>query len=278
VISISLKFWARIITDWVIFSTTQGTMRLYISLPIVMSQETDNLYATAHQNLSDFRFDDQVATVFPDMIKRSVPGYSHIIGSIGILAEQYATAHSNIYDLGCSLGAATMAMRHRVTAPGVVIYAVDNSASMLKRSEDYLDSEDSPLPVKTICADITTLKIENCSFAVLNFTLQFIALEKRSETIQQIYDGMNPGAALILSEKLAFENAKLDELLIRHHHDFKRANGYSDLEISQKRQAIERVLLPETAKTHVDRLQHAGFSTVSQWFQSFNFASFIAIK
>jgi tRNA (cmo5U34)-methyltransferase len=251
---------------------------LILQLSETMSQETDNIYASPHQNLSDFRFDDQVAAVFPDMIKRSVPGYSHIIGCIGILAEQYATDNSNIYDLGSSLGAATMSMRHRVTAPGVIMYAVDNSEAMLKRSADFLDTEDSPIPVKTVCADISELAIENCSFAVLNFTLQFIALEKRAATIQKIYDGMNPGGALILSEKLTMEDPELNRLLVDRHHDFKRANGYSDLEISQKRQAIERVLLPETGQTHIDRLTQAGFSTVSQWFQSFNFASFIAIK
>lgn len=243
-----------------------------------MSQETDNIYAQPHSNLNDFQFDDKVANVFPDMIKRSVPGYSHIIGVIGILAEQYAQPNSHIYDLGCSLGAATVSMRHRVHAPGVKIIAVDNSQAMLDRSADYLDSEDSPIPVETRCADITTLEIERCSFAVLNFTLQFIETEKRLETLTNIYQGMLPGAALILSEKLSFEDRQQDALLFEHHHDFKRANGYSDLEISQKRQALERVLLPETSQQHVDRLHQAGFSQVSQWFQSFNFASFIAIK
>lgn len=243
-----------------------------------MSQDTDNIYAKSHDKVEDFRFDNQVANVFPDMIKRSVPGYSHIIGVIGILAEQYAQPNSNLYDLGCSLGAATLSMRHRVHAPGVKIIAVDNSQAMLDRSADYLDAEDSPIPVETVCADITDMTVKQCSFAVLNFTLQFIPLEKRLATLQTIYDGMLPGAALILSEKLSFEDRQQDALLTSHHHDFKRANGYSDLEISQKRQAIERVLLPETAQQHIDRLSAAGFSQISQWFQSFNFASFIAIK
>lgn len=244
----------------------------------VMSQETDKIYANPQQNLADFRFDDQVARVFPDMIKRSVPGYSHIIGTIGILAERYAQPNSRIYDLGSSLGAATLAMRHRIHAPGVTIIAVDNSAAMLARSTDFLDLEESPIPVETLCADITELAIENCSFAVLNFTLQFVPLTQRLSTIKRIYDGLLPGGALVLSEKLAFADAKHEELLIRHHHDFKRANGYSDLEIGQKRQAIERVLIPETAQDHIQRLELAGFGQVSQWFQSFNFASFIAIK
>jgi tRNA (cmo5U34)-methyltransferase len=243
-----------------------------------MSQETDKIYANPHQNLADFCFDDQVARVFPDMIKRSVPGYSHIIGTIGILAERYAQPNSRIYDLGSSLGAATLAMRHRVCAPGVSIIAVDNSAAMLARSTDFLDLEDSPIPVETLCADVTQLDIENCSFAVLNFTLQFVHLEQRLDTIKRIYAGLLPGGALVLSEKLAFDDAEHEALLIKHHHDFKRANGYSDLEIGQKRQAIERVLIPETAQDHIQRLQQAGFGQVSQWFQSFNFASFIAIK
>jgi tRNA (cmo5U34)-methyltransferase len=243
-----------------------------------MSQDTDKIYAKPLDKLNDFRFDEQVANVFPDMIKRSVPGYSHVVGVIGILAEQYAQPNSNIYDLGCSLGAATVSMRHRVHAPGIEIIAVDNSQSMLNRSADYLDSEDSPIPVKTVCADITSLQLKHASFVVLNFTLQFIAPEKRLDTLRRIYDGMLPGGALVLSEKLSFDDRQQEKLLSEHHHDFKRANGYSDLEISQKRLSLERVLLPETAETHHSRLNKAGFSHVSQWFQSFNFASFIAIK
>ncbi|WP_196161744.1 carboxy-S-adenosyl-L-methionine synthase CmoA [Reinekea sp. G2M2-21] len=243
-----------------------------------MSQETDNIYAQPHATLNDFQFDDQVANVFPDMIKRSVPGYSHIIGVIGILAEQYAQPNSRIYDLGCSLGAATVAMRHRIHAPGIKIIAVDSSPAMIERSANYLDNEDLPIAVETLCGDITELPLHNCSFAVLNFTLQFIPLEKRLQTLTNIFGGMLPGGALILSEKLSFQDRQQDALLTQHHHDFKRANGYSDLEISQKRQAIERVLLPETAEQHIERLCQAGFTQVSQWFQSFNFASFIAIK
>lgn len=238
----------------------------------------DTLYAQPHNQVDSFTFDEQVARVFPDMIKRSVPGYSHIIAMIGILADQYAQPNSNLYDLGCSLGAASLAMRHRVQAPGVRIKAVDSSQDMLDRARDFLDTEDAPVPVDTLCADITTLSIENASFVVLNFTLQFIPLERRQQTLARIHDGMLPGAALILSEKLSFDDPDQNRLLSKHHHDFKRANGYSDLEISQKRQAIENVLIPETADTHWNRLKAVGFSQVSLWFQSFNFASMIAIK
>ncbi|WP_108125879.1 carboxy-S-adenosyl-L-methionine synthase CmoA [Saccharospirillum mangrovi] len=243
-----------------------------------MPHDKDTLYATDHGQVADFRFDEQVARVFPDMIKRSVPGYSHIVAMIGVLAEQYAQPDSQLYDLGSSLGAASLAMRHRVHAPGARIIAVDNSQAMLDRSRDFLDSEDLPTPVQTLCADITDLTLERASFVVLNFTLQFIPLEQRQATLQRIYDGMLPGGALVLSEKLRFENPVQEQLLSQHHHDFKRANGYSDLEISQKRQAIERVLLPESADDHLNRLRNVGFQVATLWYQSFNFASFLAIK
>lgn len=243
-----------------------------------MPHEKDTIYASDHGQVADFRFDEQVARVFPDMIKRSVPGYSHIIAMIGVLAEQYAQPDSQLYDLGSSLGAASLAMRHRVHAPGARIIAVDNSQAMLDRSRDFLDSEDLPTPVQTLCADITELTLERASFVVLNFTLQFIPLEQRQATLQRIYDGMLPGGALVLSEKLRFDDPVQEQLLGQHHHDFKRANGYSDLEISQKRQAIERVLLPESADDHLNRLRSVGFQVATLWYQSFNFASFLAIK
>lgn len=243
-----------------------------------MTDPKDTLYSTPHPNVADFRFDEQVAQVFPDMIKRSVPGYSHIIAMIGILADHYAQPNTNLYDLGCSLGAASLAMRHRVTAPGVRILAVDNSQEMLDRARDFLDTEDLPIPVETHCTDITEIILDRASFVVLNFTLQFIAPDHRWDTLARLHKHMLPGSALLLSEKLRFDDEQQECLLSEHHHDFKRANGYSDLEISQKRQAIENVLLPETAQTHIERLYAVGFRQVSQWFQSFNFASFIAIK
>lgn len=243
-----------------------------------MTSEKDNIYANPRGQVTDFTFDDQVAKVFPDMIKRSVPGYSHIVGMIGILAQQYAQPNANIYDLGSSLGAATLAMRHRVTAPGVNIIAVDNSEAMLARSKDYLDAEDSIVSVETQCADIIELALQPCSFVVLNFTLQFIAPEQRLAVIQKIYNALLPGGALVLSEKIAFNDKSEESLLIDRHHDFKRANGYSDLEISQKRQAIENILIPETADAHISRLKSAGFNHAVKWFQSFNFASFLAVK
>ena len=228
--------------------------------------------------LVDFRFDERVAAVFPDMIRRSVPGYSEIISLLGLFAQNYSQPNSNIYDLGCSLGASTLALRERVLAVGCSIIAVDNSEAMIEQCEKNLQQLDSNIPVELRCADIRDVEITNASIVVLNFTLQFISLEERTALIQKIYDGLIPGGVLILSEKIAFDDPEEQKQQEALHITFKQANGYSEMEISQKRAALDQVLVPETISTHQQRLQDAGFASSNIWFQCLNFASIVATK
>ena len=244
-----------------------------------MVKKQDAIYATALDEIIDFRFDERVVDVFPDMIQRSVPGYATMISSIGILAAKYAQANSHCYDLGCSLGAVSLAMRQRIRQPDCDIIAVDNSPAMIARGQELLTSDTSSnVPVKMLCADIQDVTIENASIVVLNFTLQFIPLAERPALIKRIYQGLKPGGILILSEKVAFDDPQRERFHVESHHEFKRANGYSDLEISQKRTALENVLIPETLACHQQRLKEAGFDFSDIWFQCFNFASLVAVK
>jgi len=238
----------------------------------------DNIFALPLADIADFVFDKQVVDVFPDMINRSVPGYSTIINIIGVLAQQYAQADTRLYDLGCSLGAASLSMRHRITEENCEIIAVDNAQAMIERFNKVIERDNSKTPVHTLCDDIQNIDIRNASVAVMNFTLQFIPLEERKNILMKIYNGLNVGGCFILSEKLAFTDNNENETQIDLHHAFKKSNGYSDLEIAQKRSALEKVLLPENKETHIQRLKETGFSQVYPWFQCFNFASFIAIK
>lgn len=240
--------------------------------------KTDRLYANPLAQVSQFVFDENVVDVFPDMIKRSVPGYATIINMIGNLAERYAQSGSQCYDLGCSLGAATLAMRHRIQAADCKIIGVDSSAAMLQRCAQIMAADTSDIPVDLVEARIQDVPITNASVAVLNFTLQFIPLDERQSVLNNICAGLRPNGVLILSEKLAFEDETHQQLMIDLHHNFKRANGYSDLEIAQKRTSIENYLIPETLAAHRHRLRTAGFHSVDVWFQCFNFASLIAIK
>lgn len=238
----------------------------------------DTIFSAPIDKIGDFTFDERVAEVFPDMIQRSVPGYSNIISTIGMFTQRFITANSNLYDLGCSLGAATLSMRRYVNQEGCKIIAVDNSPAMVERCKLHINAYRSDTPVDVVEADIRNITIENASVVVLNFTLQFLSPEDRQSLLTNIYSGMNKGGILIISEKYTFDDKAANELLIDLHHDFKRANGYSELEISQKRTAIENVLRSDSIITHKKRLHDIGFSSAEVWYQCFNFGSMFAIK
>ena len=241
-------------------------------------QHQDKLYSDSLEQIDAFAFDDAVAHVFADMIKRSVPGYGLTLSMLGVLAEQYVTDESNVYDLGCSLGAGILSMREKIHAKHVTIIGVDSSEAMLSRCKDIVGHHNSPIPIELICGDLRSTAIVNASMAVMNFTLQFVPKEDRLALLTKIHDGLKPGGVLVLSEKIAFDDETEDQFQIDMHHAFKRAQGYSDLEISQKRSALEDVLTPESLDSHLDRLKEAGFSRSHNWFQCFNFSSIIAIK
>jgi tRNA (cmo5U34)-methyltransferase len=243
-----------------------------------VTENRDTIYTEPLADSGLFSFDERVARVFPDMIKRSVPGYPTIIAMTGLLAGKYASAGSRLYDLGCSLGASTLAMRENIQQDGCHIVAVDNSEAMLSRCREIVAAGSDNPSISLVCSDLQDVAIVDASVVVMNFTLQFIPLPRRDEIIARIYAGLRPGGIMVLSEKVTFEDPHLDELNIELHHQFKRANGYSELEVAQKRAALENVLLPETLAEHKRRITAAGFSSCDVWFQCFNFASLVALK
>lgn len=245
---------------------------------MTQDKSRDSLYAQPQAAIGDFVFDEQVASVFDDMIRRSVPGYGSIINMVGVLAGEYVQPDSNCYDLGCSLGAGTLAMRRLIQQENVKIIAVDNSEAMVGRCRQNIVRSNMTVPVEILCEDINDTSIENASFVAINFTLQFIQPDQRAGLVQRIYDGLLPGGVLIISEKIAFADPAEQKIQTELHHSFKKFNGYSELEIAQKRTALENVLVPDTLETHQTRLLDAGFQHVNVWFRCFNFASIIAFK
>ena len=243
-----------------------------------MNDEQDKLFAKNRALSSGFRFDEQVVKVFPDMIARSVPGYELVIPMIGMLARRYAQPDSQIYDLGCSLGAASLAMSLAVRASGSRIIAVDNSEPMVIRCRKNVSGKKGVVPIDVRLQNILETDIENASVVVLNFTLQFLDRDQRQALINRIATGMRTGGVFIISEKICFEDEMEQADQTAWHHDFKRAQGYSELEIAQKRNALEDVLRPETEASHFKRMQTAGLSRQHRWFQCFSFASYIAFK
>ncbi|MDG2395282.1 carboxy-S-adenosyl-L-methionine synthase CmoA [Candidatus Thioglobus sp.] len=227
-------------------------------------------------DLVDFTFDAQVADVFDDMVRRSVPGYQSMIEMIGLCVKTYGQNNTNYYDLGASTGATSLALGINNPHANNQIIAVDNSPSMAEKCKHNLDEKLDN--AKIICADIGAIELDNASIVVLNLTLQFIAPEERQSLINKIYQGLNKGGALIVSEKIHFNNKSKQQLMTDLHLDFKRANGYSELEIAAKRQSIENVLITDDKDTHFQRFSKAGFDISTCHFQCLNFASFLAVK
>lgn len=244
-----------------------------------MSTSRDTLFSTLSSDIEAFRFDERVTRVFADMIRRSVPGYATVIAMTGVLGAEHTQPHSRVYDLGCSLGTSLISIQNRVDVPCELI-GVDNSHAMITACRENLEHlpEKEGVKIQLQCADIDQISISNASLVIMHYTLQFIAPARRLELLRKIARGLNPGGVLILSEKLAFDDPETDITLTRLYYDFKKHNGYSDLEISQKRQALENVLIPETEQTHLRRLREAGFERAMSWFQCLNFHSFVAYK
>ena len=237
----------------------------------------DDLFASPLSDPGLFRFDASVASVFPDMINRSVPGYATVVGMTGTLAAQHARPGARIYDLGCSWGASLLSVAREPACHRCKLIGIDNSESMLEQASNHLAQFPEASRIELQHADVIDTPLDNASVVIMNYTLQFIPIEERERLLKRIREAMKPGDVLILSEKITLPDPRLNEYLIDLHHDFKRQQGYSDLEIAQKRQALEDVLVPETREAHVARLNAVGFSRCDVWFQCLNFGSLIAI-
>ncbi len=237
----------------------------------------DTLYAKPQEQIVDFTFNQEVVDVFPDMLRRSIPGYEAIITMLGIFARQYIQPNSNVYDLGCSLGAATYALYKQQPDDTVQYIGIDNSQPMITQCRLNLDKLMPPSQIELYCEDILNSSIENASLVVMNFTLQFLEPSTRQQLINNIYSNLKQGGVLIVSEKVHFDEPQQTHFT-NLHHSFKSANLYTDTEVTQKRRAIEKSLLTNTTEEHLARFKEAGFAESYQWFQNLNFTSLIAIK
>jgi tRNA (cmo5U34)-methyltransferase len=239
----------------------------------------DTIYKNTQDNdkeepIKPFEFNQRVVDVFPDMITRSVPGYPLTISMMSVMANDYVQEGSNVYDLGCSLGAVSLAIQQGLNNRQCNIIAVDNSEAMIKACNKNISNEN----IEFVQDDILNVEIKNASLVVMNFTLQFVPLDKRKQLLEKIYSGLLPGGALVLSEKVKFDDDAENMTMNQLHHAMKELNGYDKLEIASKRQALEEVLIPENIDTHMQRLNECGFINTFIWLKCFNFASLVAIK
>ena len=238
----------------------------------------DRIYADKLVEVHGFEFNEEVADVFPDMIRRSVPGYEVLGTLLLIIARRFVSEGTHVYDLGCSLGTASLRIAEALYPERVKIFAVDNSPVMIQRLAGKLESLNRDFRINPVCCDVSEISIENASLVILNYTLQFIEPVKRDALLMKIYSGMTQGSAMLLSEKIMHEQVDEESFMQDLHDRYKLAQGYSDLEISQKREALENVMVRDTDTHHLERLRRAGFSRIYVLMKHLNFISYIAIK
>lgn len=238
----------------------------------------DSIYSQVQNTIAPFEFNDKVVQVFDDMITRSVPLYRESLCRQAQLAAHYYRPNSVLYDLGCSNGNFGMQFMQQMVASPFEMVGIDTSQPMLDQYASRLEKQDNTGTVKLCCQPIERYSFEATAVVVINLTLQFLNPEVRTTLLQRIYDAMLPGGILLLTEKVVHQNHELSQLQQDWYYRFKKENGYSQLEISQKRDALENVLIPETLEQHEARLRQVGFSQIDVWLKWFNFAAMICIK
>lgn len=243
-----------------------------------MHTQKDEVFKETLSRPSDFKFSSKVAGVFDDMVVRSVPYYIEMQRMMGEIAADHYQENTNVYDLGCSTGTTLICMNESVSAQAKFV-GIDDSADMLKKCREKLQEAGFTRPYDLQVADLNQgVTIENASVVVLCLTLQFVRPINRQNLLKNIFDGLAPGGALIVIEKILAEDSTFNRDFIKYYYDMKRRNNYSEMEISQKREALENVLIPYKLSENITLLRNAGFAHCEIFFKWYNFAGFIAKK
>jgi len=238
----------------------------------------DEVFKEEVGTISDFNFGEKVASVFDDMLNRSVPFYTEIQRMIAEMARDFAVEGSNVYDLGCSTGNTLLNLDDSVQKK-VRFIGVDYSEEMLKRCRQKLIEHSFRHDYELICGDLNQgVQIQNASMVLMILTLQFVRPLYRDTLIKTILEGLNENGCVILVEKVLGEDSVFNRLFIKYYYDLKKQHGYSEMEIAQKREALENVLIPYKLLENREMLLRAGFRYCDVFFKWYNFCGIIAVK
>jgi len=238
----------------------------------------DKVFNEEIKKASDFKFGATVANVFDDMVNRSVPYYGEMQRMTAELAADHAKEGSYVYDLGCSTGT-TMIGMNTLVPESIEFIGVDDSDEMLQKCDMKLKEAGFTRPYQLINADLNQgVEIKNASVVVLCLALELIRPVYRERLVKTIYDGLNKDGVLILIEKILAEESSFNRDFIKYYYDMKRRHSYSEMEISQKREALENVLIPYKLSEDNLLLRESGFAHVEVFFKWYNFAGLIAVK
>jgi len=238
----------------------------------------DEVFTTNKSGAKDFKFNSQVVSVFDDMVTRSVPFYIESQRMMTELARDIVPEGGVVYDLGCSTGT-TFLNLDRVLPPSVKFVGIDNSQAMLDQCAINLKEAGVTREIELRYGDLDKgVDMSDASLVVLCLTLQFVRPLYRERLVQSIHDQMKDNGAVFLVEKVLGESSMFNRLFIDYYYDFKRRNDYSDMEIAQKREALENVLIPYKLDENRELLKEVGFRYVDVFFKWYNFTGVVAVK
>lgn len=238
--------------------------------------DVDQLFSRINPEVGGFSFDENVAEVFDDMISRSVPLYQEVQQLIPSLAEMLNHDTVKVVDLGCSTGTSLIALAQALPKRELELIGVDISRPMLEQCEKKLNTLGLNERMKIYQDDIRSFEFEEASIVLMNYTLQFVPVEYRLDLLSRIRQSIRPGGFLVLSEKFVHDDVQLDQSLVELYFDYKKRNGYSELEIARKRDALENVLVPFSVRENEKLMKEAGFTEVELILKWFNFGTFLA--
>ncbi len=226
----------------------------------------------------EFRFNREVAEVFDDMLSRSVPCYSQVRELTSQVLGCYLKKGDRVYDLGCSTGTTLIELAATHKDLDLNLIGIDNSAAMIEKAALKAEMYSGKDNITFIEGDITETPLDQAGAVILNYTLQFLKPQNRTSFLNKIFQSLRPGGILILSEKTVSNSKETNHNFTELYHEFKRKQGYSDIEISRKKEALENVLIPLTIDENKTILSEAGFKGFETFFQWFNFVSILAVK
>ena len=242
------------------------------------SENLDQVFKDEITKVSDFKFGTTVVNVFDDMVSRSVPYYNEMQRMLAEIAADHVKEGTFVYDLGCSTGTTLIGLDQLIPSD-IRFIGIDESQEMLDKCDVKLKEAGFVRPYDLVAGDLhQQLPIHNGSVVILCLTLQFVRPLYRERLLKNIYDGLNPGGVLLLVEKVLAESSIFNRDFIKYYYNYKRRNHYSELEISQKREALENVLIPYKLSENMLLLKEAGFADCEIFFKWYNFSGMIAHK
>lgn len=226
---------------------------------------------------SQWKFTQEVADVFENMLERSIPELDGMRDVVTRLACKFALPNTQVIDLGCSAGGSLIPII-REKGRTVSYIGVENSVPMIEKAEELIGALNVDYLLQNMDLRSQFPQADNCSVILSVLTLQFIPMEHRQSLLHRVISSLNSGGAFVLVEKVLGNDHFLNDLMTTLYQQMKRDNGYSEVQIAEKKRSLENALVPVSARSNEELLRSAGFKHVECIWRNLQFVGWIAVK